>query len=163
MYRVVSVTVVPVKLQTTNDHRGLLIEDLLDKKNFVILNNGQPTYTHQTGSRSHLDLSIVHQSLATNSVWEVMDDTLGSDHSPAITGINVYLPEESDNSEYFRMSKADWKSFKNNARELVTPDSVTDSKGGLHQHHLTFKLRLIPPLISTLRKLRFTNSTLQLI
>ena len=32
-------------------------------------------------------------------------------------------------------------------------------KGGLHQYHLTFKLRLIPPLISTLRKLHFTNST----
>jgi len=67
-----------------NDHRGLLIKDLLDKKNFVILNNGQPTYTHQTGYRSHLDLSIVHQSLATNSVWEVMDDTLGSDHCPTL-------------------------------------------------------------------------------
>ena len=26
------------------------------------------------------------------------------------------------------MSKADWKSFKNNARELVTPDSVADSR-----------------------------------
>jgi len=46
----------------------------------------------------------------------VTDDTLGSDHSPTITGINVHLPEESDNSEYFRMSKADWKSFKNSAR-----------------------------------------------
>ena len=27
--------------------------------------------------------------------------------------------------------------------------------GWLHQHRLTFKSRLIPPLISTLRKLRF--------
>jgi len=99
-----------------NDHRGLLIEDLLDKKNFVILNNGKPTYTHQTGSRSHLDLSIVHHSLATNSVWEVLGDTLGSDHSPTITGINVHLSEESDNSEYFRMSNAAWKYFKDNAR-----------------------------------------------
>jgi len=43
------------------------------------------------------------------------------------TSINVHS-EESDNSEYLRMSKADWKSFKNNARELVTPDSVTDSR-----------------------------------
>jgi len=58
----------------------------------------------------------------------VTDNTLGSDHSPTITGINVHLPEESDNSEYFRMSKADWKSFKNNARELVTPHSVADSR-----------------------------------
>ena len=70
-------------------------------------------------------MHIVHQSLATNSVWEVMDHALGSDHSPTITGINVHLP---DNSEYFRMSKADWKSFKNNAQELVTPDSVADSR-----------------------------------
>ena len=45
----------------------------------------------------------------------------------------------------------------------VSYRALNNIKGRLHQHHLTFKSRLIPPLISTLRKLRFTNSTLPLI
>jgi len=110
-----------------NDPRGSLIENLIDETNFVVLNNGQPTYTHHTGSQSHIDLSIAHHSLATKCDWEVLDDTLGSDHSPTVTRISVNPIEVIDDSLYFKMSKADWESFQNNARKLLTPDSILDS------------------------------------
>jgi len=51
---------------------------------------------------------------------------------------------------------------------VVSSSTITikphlETYGRLHQHHLTFKSRLIPPLISTLRKLLCIKSTLPLI
>jgi len=94
--------------------RGALIETLIDNNNFIVLNNGQPTYTHHTGTRSRVDLAIVFHTLGTNSDWEVLSDTLGSDHSPIFARI-VHLAEEIDDSLKFILSKADWESFKINS------------------------------------------------
>ena len=68
-----------------HDHRGLVIEKLVDDNDFVVLNNGQPTYSHYNGTQSHLDLSLVYNTLAAKSFWEVRDNPLGLDHSPTIT------------------------------------------------------------------------------
>ena len=67
------------------DQRGLIIENVMDNNNFTILNNVHPTYTHHNGTRSHLDLSIVCHAFATKGDWDVLPDTLGSDHSPTVT------------------------------------------------------------------------------
>jgi len=78
---------------------------------------GQPRYSHYNGSQSHLDLSLVCSTLGAKSYREVLDDTLGSDHSPTITRINVHLSQEIDDNDKFILSKADWKTFKDNSRE----------------------------------------------
>jgi len=87
------------------DQRGLAIENLMDNNNFITLNNGQPTYTHHNGSRSHLDLSIVCNTLGAKCNWEVYNDTLGSDHSPTLTHINVCPLEDTDKSKKFISQK----------------------------------------------------------
>jgi len=92
------------------DHRGLVIENLIDDNDFVILNNGQPTYSHYNGTQSHLDLSLVSNTLGAKSFWKVLDNTLGSDHSPAVTHINVHLSQELGDNDKFILSKADWES-----------------------------------------------------
>jgi len=74
-----------------NDHRGTTIEHLIDENKFVVLNNGQATYTHHTGPQSHLDLSIVCHTLGTKSTWDVFHDTFGSDHCPTVTCIYLQL------------------------------------------------------------------------
>ena len=112
----------------TTDQRGTVIENLIDNNNFTILNNGQPTYTHHNGTRSHLDLSIVCHTLATKGDWEVLRDTLGSDHSPTVTYINIQITEEIDDTQKFVLSKADWESFKINSRNLLSADSISDLK-----------------------------------
>jgi len=110
------------------DQRGMVIENLMDDNNFVVLNNGQPTYTHYNGTQTHLDLALICHTLGTKSDWEVVSDTLGSDHSPTVTHINVHPTQETDNSQKFLLSKADWESFKTNSRRLLTVDLVCESK-----------------------------------
>ena len=56
-----------------------------------------------------------------------LNDTLGSDHSPTVTYINIQRSEETDDSERFILSKADWESFKNNTRILLSPDLISES------------------------------------
>jgi len=107
------------------DQRGIIIENLMDNNNFTILNNGQPPYTHHNGTRSHLDLSIVCHTSATKGDWDVLPDTLGSDHSPTVTYINIQITEEIDYTKKFVLSKADWESFKINSRKLLTTDLLS--------------------------------------
>ena len=92
----------------------------MDNNNFTILNNRQPTYTHHNGTRSHLDLSIVCHTFATKGDWDVLPDTLGSDHSPIVTYINIQVTEEIDDTKKFILYKADWESLKINSRKLLT-------------------------------------------
>ena len=108
------------------DQRGANIEKLMDENNFTVLNNGEPTYTHHNGTRSHLDLSLACHTLATNSNWEVLSDTLGSDHSPTITSTNIHCIEDIDISQKFILRKADWESFKIISRNLLKTESISD-------------------------------------
>ena len=110
------------------DQRGRIIEKLLDDYNFVTLNNGQPTYTHYNGTCSHLDLSLICYTLGTKSYWEVLNDTLGSDHFPTITHIDVPVAEDTNDTVKFIMSKADWISFKTNSQKLLTVDLISESR-----------------------------------
>jgi len=41
----------------------------------------------------------VCHTLGTKSAWEVLGDTLGSDHLPTVSYINVHLFKERDNDE----------------------------------------------------------------
>ena len=111
------------------DVRGDIIENIMNHKNFITLNNGQPTHTHHNGTRTHLDLSLVCNTLAAKSNWEVLNNTFGSDHAPTITHYNdVNLFEENNFSAKFKLSKADWAAFKNHVRNLnndLTPNSST--------------------------------------
>ena len=109
------------------DQRGLILEKLIDDNNFVVLNNGQPTYTHYNGSHTHLDLSLICHTLSTKSCWEVLNDTFGSDHSPTITYINAVPAQDVDDCEKFILSKADWQSFKINTRNLLTADLISET------------------------------------
>ena len=112
---------------THTDHRGILLEKLIDDNNFIVLNNGQPTYTHHNGTRSHLDLSIICHTLGTKGYWEVLDDTLGSDHFATVTHINEHLTDNTDHTQKFILAKADWGTFKTNARRLVVADVISES------------------------------------
>jgi len=87
------------------DKRGASIEKLIDENNFTVLNNGQPTYTHHNGTRSRLGLSLACHTLATNSNWEILSDTLGSDQSPTITSTNIHFIDDIDISQKCLLTK----------------------------------------------------------
>ena len=43
----------------TSDERGRVLEEFLEQSSAVVINTGQPTYQHRSGSQSHLDVAIV--------------------------------------------------------------------------------------------------------
>lgn len=105
------------------DSRGDIVEQLINDNNFIVLNNTQPTYTHYNGTRSHLDLTIACSTIASKTTWEVLNNAMGSDHAPTLTYFNdLAVFVENTCTTKFKLSKADWNSFKNNCRNLVTTD-----------------------------------------
>ena len=47
----------------TPDERGRVLEEFIESKGAVVINSGQPTYQHYSGSQSHLDVAIVSSDL----------------------------------------------------------------------------------------------------
>ena len=63
------------------------------ENNLCILNNGSPTYLktqpqHLPNPTSAMDFSICTPDLALRCTWEVLPDTLGSDHYPVLISVS---------------------------------------------------------------------------
>ena len=108
--------------------RGEVIEKLLEKHCFVVLNDGQPTYTHYNGTQSHLDITLASQNLGNKASFTVINNTLGSDHNPVLT---KYFENELfvDDTPLPRpnLRKADWVKFKEKCREIIPSKINTDN------------------------------------
>lgn len=67
----------------------LVIEEILDEKELVCLNDGTCTRVHVArGSESAIDLTIATQAIADRCNWEVQSEsTVGSDHYPIVVQI----------------------------------------------------------------------------
>ncbi len=68
------------------DANGEVIEELLDEKNMVCLNDGRGTRVDvHTGNTSVQDLTLVSSNLAGMCEWDVSEETsVGSDHFPVL-------------------------------------------------------------------------------
>ena len=120
------------------DERGLMFEELVDINNASVINTGQPTYQHYNGSRSHLDVSIVSGSLGARSNWTVLNNTLGSDHSPTVITINERSPfREPDRPPRFKLSKADWAKFKRISNEKITAEVMASDDSEENARRIT--------------------------
>lgn len=71
-----------------NGENGLMIEDLMDLKGLVCLNDGSGTrFDSRNGTESAIDLTLVSETIAGIYSWKVdKESTIGSDHYPIITG-----------------------------------------------------------------------------
>lgn len=71
------------------DLNGRVIEDLIEERDLVCMNDGRSTrFNLTTGGESVLDLTLVSSSLAGICSWEVwIKDTVGSDHYPVSCSI----------------------------------------------------------------------------
>jgi len=120
------------------DNRGELFEELIDNYALSVINTGQPTYQKPRGGQSHLDVAIVSASLATESRWEVLNNTMGSDHCPTVININEVTTEsEILGLPKFKLSKADWVNFKASCKSSVTEDMTFDADIDRHTANLT--------------------------
>lgn len=76
-----------------NDGNGIVIEELMEIKELVCLNDGGGTRVNvRTGIKSAIDLTLVSSSLAGICLWEVIrETTIGSDHYPITIEVNLSL------------------------------------------------------------------------
>jgi len=103
---------------TKVDRRGKIIEDLITKSNLCILNNASTTYVHPaTGSVSAIDLSMCSPDIFLDTHWETLDDLCGSDHYPI--AIRFGDREPSSAAPTWKLHKADWVSFADQARDQL--------------------------------------------
>ncbi|XP_053536655.1 uncharacterized protein LOC124628232 [Ictalurus punctatus] len=96
------------------DINGSVIEEFIDDKNLVCVNDGKGTqYSSSHNTESAIDLTIMSTEMAGISLWEVLDQsTVGSDHYPIITRIEVEIHQDSElKTPRWRLDKADWQMF----------------------------------------------------
>ena len=101
---------------TRTDANGRVIEELLEEHDLTVLNTGEGTFVKPNSEGySPLDLTIVPIDLSLRARWEVMLDTLGSDHLPVITTIDQAPALQAHEPPKWDLKRADWALF---SREL---------------------------------------------
>lgn len=99
----------------SNDRNGAIIEELMETKNYVCLNDGSGTRINvRNGTESVIDLTLVSDSLAAFCSWQVIKDTtIGSDHYPIMTKLELNIEQhDTGNVQNWCFSNVDWEKFK---------------------------------------------------
>lgn len=97
------------------DAVGLSLLEVTQESFLFSINDGKATFI----SRPHLtpsviDVSFVFSDLCLYCTWNVLDDSLGSDHIPTITHLNLPIEIRSHFSHKLKTSRINWKLFKSN-------------------------------------------------
>jgi hypothetical protein len=88
------------------------MEKFLMQNSLCLLNNNSAPYLHPgTGTLSSLDLAFCDPSLYLNYTPSVLTDLYGSDHYP--TMVVKPVTEAVDDCKRWRLTGADWDSFRN--------------------------------------------------
>lgn len=103
------------------DRNGQVIEELLDLKGLVCLNDGRGTRIDMvSGNESALDLTITSNDLARLCEWEVWDSTVGSDNFPILCSIQMRMERQSEEGgRRWVFGKANWEKFKELCEERL--------------------------------------------
>lgn len=95
-----------------DDRHGKILADAIDYLELVVLNDGTPTRVNPMGNHSAVDISFTSHVLVDRLAWEVLDDTMGSDHYPIVIGIQINPKSFTVNpSTKWNDSRADWDTF----------------------------------------------------
>ena len=142
------------------DTRGEVIARFTNKHNLCILNDGTHTYLkpqaqHANKPTSAIDLTISTPGLGLRSVWEVLQDTHGSDHYPILTSIlpSVAEIQPSCDPSHWVFSKANWEQFHDVCLESISED-ILEEADPLHSfvEHITKAANDCIPRATTIPK-----------
>ncbi len=114
-----------------NDGNGIGIEELMEIKDLVCLNDGRGTRINvRTGTEAAIDLTLVSNSLAGISVWEVFrETTIGSDHYPIAVEVKLSIEEcDTGGVDKCFFENADWEAFRSISEQEMEKNEV---KGGV--------------------------------
>ena len=121
----------------TENSRGQLIEDYLERNEVCIMNNGLPTrFDTYSGNTSALDLTLCSPQLQARFDWTTEDETHGSDHFPIIISTEN---APSHKRPTFIEKKADWTEFYERTRIADEPMENTSVSNcvALFTEHVT--------------------------
>ena len=114
------------------DKNGEVVEELMDRRGMVCMNDGGGTrFDIRTGRVSCIDLAIASPELAGKGEWEPREgNTLGSDHFPILVKFGQsLLVEEDSRPRALDYSKAKWEQFVEGCtkgRDKVKRDGTID-------------------------------------
>ena len=101
-----------------------MIEVMLEDYNYVVLNTGRPTYQKFTGGMSHIDLALVNSNIAAKCNWNVLNNTMGSDHCPTVVAYNEPVYSEAAGLPRWKVKHVDWQRYKGSSRTYITSDLI---------------------------------------
>ena len=93
-----------------NDRRGKLLDAWITNADLILLNTGEPTYTHANGTLTHIDVTISTPDLATCFAWHPFSDTFSSDHFPIVVDSNIPTPTAEPLRRWL-LNSADWSGY----------------------------------------------------
>ena len=107
----------------TIDHRGILINNLIQNSNHIILNTNTPTRTSTNINNQDTspDITTITTEIYRHATWNTLH-ALNSDHLPILTTLNTktkYKIAQYRNS-YTNYKKADWKQFTQDIENTLT-------------------------------------------
>ena len=116
--------------------RGRIVENCIDRNDFVILNTGQPTHVAQRGTETHIDVSLCSSRLGVNGNWEIVPDLMGSDHFPILVRFNESPSFEQTAGPKWKLRKANWSQFKQILDDWVRDSDLRTDDVDDHNGHI---------------------------
>ena len=116
----------------THNSNNRFLENIVDSP-LYLLNDGSITRIPDNPSHkpTSIDLTFISPILAPNTSWHTCQDTLGSDHIPIITSINVNNITEPDTNEdiipKFNYKLANWAAFSSSLATFTTANIDIES------------------------------------
>jgi ribonuclease HI len=107
------------------DLRGRQVEVFVENNDLCVINDGSPTYQHYNGTTTPIDLTITSPNISVSTSWQVLSDSMGSDHFPILITLNNSISIlEPLHIERYVIKKADWATFRSSASETFQQISV---------------------------------------
>ena len=113
-----------------SDRRGKIIDNWVTNNGLIILNNGEPTYISNSGTFTHIDLTIASADIAVDLNWAPQSETYNSDHYPIVINSNFSSPIP-HRAPRWQLQSADWDKYSRVLKMPVTFLSPTQACGAV--------------------------------
>ena len=127
----------------TDDVRGRALESAIDANNYVVLNNGQGTHQTNSGSMTHIDVSLSSRKLATKCKWTTLNNLMGSDHAPILISINARPEQQLSSVPKWKLTSADWTIFRQSVENQIQVVTINE-----HEEVDQFNSKVVDILIT---------------
>ena len=104
------------------DARGKILCEWATDNNYVITNSGDPTYLSESGTYSHIDITISSNNIATQLNWGTAPELFNSDHFPIIVAADIECPAGTKQKRWC-LRTANWDGYR---EVLVLPSEYSD-------------------------------------